>query len=76
MKWTSTESGWVGVDGQCRAEVKRPSAGRFMFHWAVWSGEKRFSSGGTTTAAASKRAALSEIERLRDRALPKRSQGG
>ena len=40
--------------------------GGFMFHWSVRAGDKAGGSGGTSTAAASKKAAEAEVARFRE----------
>lgn len=64
LTWTKTDDGWFGIYGKCRAEVKRPIEGRFLFHWSVRAGNDSGGSGGTSSALASKRAAETEIDRF------------
>lgn len=64
LTWTKSGRDWFSVYGKFRADVRGPSGPLGFSHWSVKADDKHGGSGGTSSVAASKRAAESEVERF------------
>ena len=66
LKWTRVGEKWLAIEGQFRAEVRRPTGPLGFCHWSVRAGDRPGGAGGTSSLAESKREAARELERFKN----------